>query len=400
MPIDPSFSVPIGAVAGAAGGALVSEATKDGYRLAKQSGKRLLAGVLRRFKGPALEQGVKNTEQFDEILSEKLSRGADIAIEQGATVLDPAEAMADPDKFHALKAALYAAARTSSAERHSLLAEALAIRLRAASTDDKSVVATRAIEVLATLGASHLNALGLLALAFGIRSDAPQRRAELVAETERLTTELNGVYPRRQQRLGAPQTWPADEAREHQLEFESYYERMKPLEAELSELERRRAVEVIQRFRIHEDAWRTTEQDLMHLCAAGCVLMERAVFRGLPEQFAESEPLGRYSGFVRSIDSELRESSVLPLVECWNALLQHCTLTPVGFLIGLMVHDLKAGTSFSREWEWANLRPIDRRRDDWEGKTPSEITSAIVEAAKKSIADDIRRERLYRGIPN
>jgi hypothetical protein len=69
--------------------------------------------------------------------------------------------LSDPDFSASLQNALHAAARTSEKERHELLAEMVANRLRAEAADRGAVISNLAIEVLPKLSTAQLAFLGL-----------------------------------------------------------------------------------------------------------------------------------------------------------------------------------------------------------------------------------------------
>jgi hypothetical protein len=389
MPVDPDTITAL-AVGTAVGKGIASEAAKDAYSLMKKAGKSTLDSIRRRLDGPALIQAERNVEQFDAVLTEVQVRDAEILTDRGLPVTDPALAIEDPDNFHAFKASAYAASRTSSAERHRMLAEALSMRFRAGSGENNAVVITRAIEIMPTLGAGHLEVLGLLACIYGVRSKDPARDA-LSAAIADVFDRANAVYPRNKARLDS---LTGDERKvavdAHNREGEQIMAEARPLQEQLGVIDAERSRQFVDALTLHSVAWRADDQDVMYLNAAGCVNIERSVFRDLPAQFADDEHGGGHSALASNLTMALRDEPLTQLEASWDRILQHCALTPVGLVIGLMVHDMKANTRYAQEWEWGSVVPWDRQKEGWNGRTPREITESIVQETKRSIHRDNR----------
>lgn len=398
MTSDPE-TLTVAAAAGAFGAELVRATAKDAYSLLKRGGKSTIDRIRQRLDGPALQRADQNLQQFDEILTLVQARDEKILAERSVAVQDPGEAIEDPDKFRAFQIAASSAARTSSSERHRLLAEALSMRFRADSNEEKAMFMNRAVEVISELGPRHLDVLGFLACVHGIRH-RDSEHARWQAALDEVYQRANELYPKNRRALEAlsgDERKAATQA--HNEESEAIIREAKPFIEKVHAGNAARAARIIESLALHKSGWSASDQDVLHLSAAGCVVVERAVYRDLGEQCADSKIGGGADRELASaVNNIVCAESFVELRGGWERTLQHCAVTPVGFIIGLMVHDRRADTSYAHEWEWGVLQPHDRPRDTWNGLTPREITDAIVKETKSSIADETRRLDMARGI--
>jgi hypothetical protein len=214
----------------------------------------------------------------------------------------------DPDVSATLQSAVVAAARTSSAERHSVLADVIAARLSAPAGTTRAVASSFAVEIVPRLAAEHLEILGLLSVIYGPRPS-----------NFRLS----------------------DDAPISEEEFESF---AKAYAAWLSSaLAPYKSIPLL-------------EASYAHLVAASCIIFEQKVARELTPALL---PAGtRYGTRGARMRHEFFEHEALHfngwLDPLWTAgSLQHARPTPAGLLIGAAVHDAKVGSASLASVEWA-----------------------------------------------
>lgn len=335
---------------------------------AKEVIPQLFTRIRDRFAGAALEVADARVNEFDPMLSESCERQAQQAIERGIPVVDPVESLNDPDKFHAFREAVTSVTRTSSADRRRLLADALAIRLQLSSESERALISNIAIELMPRLSQSHLELLGLLAVLFALR---PSVARELAATRERFRELDYSVNPH----LRGDGMDAAHLARvaEYRAMAGQRSKMMKVYEAELSSY--------IGFYRLDDISSLNT---ISHLSSVGCLQVERGVFRKLDRVLGTE---GYRTAFLSS-------AAFRPLRDLWEETLQHLTITPVGLLIGVLVHDQRAHTTFLEAWEWEGLTPVDEVTEGWYGDQHSEEFQALYSQIKRKMQSDRQREKL------
>jgi hypothetical protein len=334
--------------------------------------------------GPASEQAVENLAQFDEIFSSAHAR-------DGSPTGSAESSVSDPDAYATLKQAVLAAARSSSAERHRVLAEALAMRLRTPTGDDKAVVLNRAIELVPSLGDGHLRILGLLACIRCVRYTTTARDT-VASALEAAYQESNSIYPRNKARL---ESLKGEERRlataAHNEEFEVVGKQIREIQAELEALDKELGQKCVDSLAVYEQAWDVEEPEALHLAAAGCLNMDLSVFRGLPDQYVSPDGTIGYQHHV--VSGALTHGRLQVLQASWERVLQHCTLTPVGLIVGLMIHDQLTSSGLVQAWEWGSLAQVDRRRAGWDGRDPRRFSEDLVKEVKRELVRDEERRR-------
>lgn len=389
-------------------GAAAGEVTKEGISLLKAVGKSVYARIVDKAAVPARDAAAQNMEQFDRILSDRLER--DTRELPSDAQVDPILAVADPDRFHAYRAAMYAGSRTSSRERHRMLAEAVSMRLRAPNDSGKAVVVARAIELTPSLGAEHFNVLGLLAAIFAVRPPVDVRLVDAVRRRDDWNMRINAIYPRNKPRLDA---LSGDAKREAAAAHNAEFDAMKPerdvIDAEIGEYVDTYWTQI--HTQLAHFAHDIAEADALYLDAAGCIQLQWSVHRSLLEQFRRGAQVTRYGHALShsgmklvqepaGLFSDAFDTPVRPLdrlAQSWEGLLQHCGLTPVGLVLGLFYYDQLVGSRFAQDWEWGSLEPVNARIADWGGKTPEEQSAYLYDKFKRELANDSAMERRRRG---
>jgi hypothetical protein len=270
-----------------------------------------------RFRPAAQVKAYANAEDF----LVGLVRRVEILEASTANVLETA--LEDPDVAAVLQSALLGAARTSSHQRHEILARAVAERLTADGGSVRAVASSLAVETVHKLATPHLDVLGLLAVIYTIRPNPSMTAGEFSAE-------------------GA-----ARYADWFHTQFAHY--------TTVSEL---------------------STDTLAHLAASSCIILGRRVRRDLVKALLPNEPGRDKRAFAWNSDAvRLPLVRVVghgsPVKALWDAGLQTALPTPAGQLIGCAVHDAKAGTENAVNWEWAVGRPIAADlvdQDVWDGR--------------------------------
>jgi hypothetical protein len=186
----------------------------------------------------------------------------------------------DPDFSAVLQRAIVTSARTSSEDKHKILARLITERLLAKSEDMISLASSVAVEAIGALKAKHLYVLGLSVLVEGIRpmnlpKDLPQ-------------TQLN------------------------QIAREWWLKNLSPLIHKVEDL---------------------TDIDIRHLVGVNCIEYESFIGRNLTQILKSG--FGEWE--VEKFLSETEEGKKLK--EYYDKYLQKMTLTSAGQLIGIYVKD-------------------------------------------------------------
>jgi hypothetical protein len=236
-------------------------------------------------------------------------------------------ALEDPDLVATIHQGVLIGARTSSRERHQILASVIAERLRAKTDTSKATAGNLAVTAVQHLGADHLQILGLLALVHVARPD-------LGSESDEASEAIDG--PEASKIRNARSTERGD-----------------------------RFVEWLSRsLQVHGLPANVDEGALRHLSAAACLIVDSSAELTLEKALRPSDELGephRYFNSHRHYGAALlnfldgREGAVVgpKLRQLWWNSLQHAIPTPSGLLIGLAVHDARTGESEVNKWEWA-----------------------------------------------
>jgi len=291
MIVDPLTAAMLAGVVGGASGELVKG-------LWTAVGQRWFGDYYAGHLPQAQAQAQENTVEFLSHLAVQLERTKEIAetTSERQRVID--EQLKDPDFSATLRTAILSAARTSSETKHELLARAVAER---AATESESVAALaigQAVEVIPKLTGAQLDFLGLTALVYAIRPpiDTSMSQDGRVERMEAYASWLHGVL------------------------------------APYSEIE-----------------W-PTAASMAHLIAVACCVHEPGEGKDLSKvlsHFEGKSPLDH--GFTRSNPFK-RRLAVDPagqwLTHHWrlDRHLARVTLTTVGLMIGVAVHDRKAGS--------------------------------------------------------
>jgi len=197
----------------------------------------------------------------------------------------------DPDFSAVLQRAIVTSARTSSEDKHKILARLITERLLAKSEDMISLASSVAVEAIGALKAKHLYVLGLSVLVEGIRpmnlpKDLPQ-------------TQLN------------------------QIAREWWLKNLSPLIHKVEDL---------------------TDIDIRHLVGVNCIEYESFIGRNLTQILKSG--FGEWE--VEKFLSETEEGKKLK--EYYDKYLQKMTLTSAGQLIGIYVKDQVTGIRTTINW--------------------------------------------------
>lgn len=261
--------------------------------------------------------------------------------------------LTDPDVAATLQTAILGAARTSSTQRHRVLADLVAERLKADRESARAVAGSLAVEVMPRLSASHLEWLGLLAVIYTMRLDS-------VVPDERVP----GLTYEEAQAVARPAVEEYRSWLDRQL---AVYESLPPFNPDVA----------------------------AHLVSASVITYERSVRRELAETLLP-RPKGpphrgtTFNVYLRSATQSLAWRGGW-LGDAWAAGLQHGRPTPAGLLIGCSVHDHKTGGGATSEWEWSEAAAGDGAVLDeqvWDG---SRLDDRLVDAIEKALGERVRR---------
>ncbi|MCO4101469.1 MAG: hypothetical protein HEQ38_19165 [Gemmatimonas sp.] len=335
------------------GGALVTQVNKR-Y-------PHIFSKIREMFAGASLETAERRVDEFDPVLSDACGRQAQQARVRGASVIDPVEALDDPDKFHAFRSSINSVTRTSSAERRKMLADALAMRLQLDTESERAIISNIAIETMPVLSPQHLEILGLLAVIYALH---PQRPSDFEAIKNEYYQTLVLNHPQ-------GKAAPVDE---------EVKGRLNELNTRLEEIEAQFSLELATSLFLYNIDGLTSSV-VAHLSSVGCVERERIKSRSL------------WTILETGLGLHRQDKRIWALSNAWEHTLQHLTLTPLGLLIGILVHDQRAHTNFLEKWEWEGITLRVASVDDWR-KDPR---SPEFEALMKTMASEARRTALSRG---
>jgi hypothetical protein len=339
--------VAVTVLAGAAGG-VAGEFIKQLWSLAQT---RWLATKFAAHLPEAQAKAMANTSAFLISLAERLSALEQQNSDQTApTAAALGQALEDPDTALTLQAATLAAARTSTEEKRRLLVETVVTRLQAPSDSAKAIATNLAVEVIPSLGAEHLDALGLMGL--------------LLAAVDRFKSFPPSAYDR------------------------------KSTEAEVEGKER--ATTFIDWFRTvlghHKVPDHLSDAVLIHLGAIGvCVLGPRRS-GDLADALSPPPQSGGYL-LVNLVHGELGKLSFVPpyktLNTLWGLSLSRLTPTPVGTVIGMAIHDIRTGDTALQKWHWGGGEVT---LLDYPDNEQTFGDKAFNDAVVRAVGDQIRRE--------
>ena len=252
---------------------------------------------VQRFRGhqpEAWEKALENAECFLKELTTRVDKLEKAAQSDSRTSSRIERAMSDPDFSVVMQKALMSAARSSSQERHRLLARLLGERLLAGEESLELYASDIACDVLPRLSGKHVRCLALVALLFRI---GPGRDLDNVPDSEIdaawthwLECHIAAVLPRE------PATW----------------------------------------------------FDCAHLDSLGCISLRLAKMNSLDKLLsreARKKPRGDTWEHLKATELGRR------LVESWDKTnLSSSEPTPAGLLIGTRAHDLLAGSESEMNW--------------------------------------------------
>jgi hypothetical protein len=159
--MEPLTAIAIAAAVGGASGKLVETAWS--------TGSKWLSDYFKDHEEKAKETAQKNALVFLNDLALRVKE-IEAALRQTGQTREPIErALDDPDFAAILKTALIASARTSNADKHEILARAVADRLNSPPEGLVALTSALAIDALPHLSANHLNFLGVAAVVYHIR---------------------------------------------------------------------------------------------------------------------------------------------------------------------------------------------------------------------------------------
>lgn len=334
---------------------------------AKERIPKVFAQLRERLEGAALTVADKRIEEFDTVLTEACDRQAEQASRRGVPVVNPIEAVADPDNYHAFRSTINSVARTSSAERRKMLADALAMRLQLQTETERAVISNRAIETMPQLSQPHLELLGLLAVLFALLPKRPD-------EYESIASEYYALYH---------SVVKAQADKGSAEDNSAVKEQVKAYRERLSQIEHETIVRQVQALSFYTLENIAPLSVVSHLCSVGCVELERGVSRRLSSLVSSS----RFS------NSSFPEQFRNQLGNVWMQMIQHLTLTPVGLLIGILVHDRRAGTNFLETWEWEGITPVEVPFEAWFRDKNSPEFRSMYRELQRQLEDEGRRGR-------
>jgi hypothetical protein len=259
-------------------------------------------------------------------------------------------ALEDPDIAATVRTAVITGARSSSEDRHRVLAGVVAERLGLKSDSAKAAAGNLAVTAVANLGTEHLQVLGLLALIHAARptdDTAPELRRD----------DYNEFVERRGER------------------FAGWLQRS--LDA-------------------HGIPERRSTALISHLVAAACVIHEPQVKRDLsdalhPREYTRDNLINHRvarSGYPYGLSFAkwMKSERSYALQQLWTFQLQFLEPTPAGLLIGLAVHDARTGDNQVAHWEWSiDEAEISARRPDTSVLTSKKFDVAVWEAVENKL---------------
>lgn len=340
-------------------------------------GDRLMRFIREGLPERALKQSAQNATDFSEKFARVEQSHREFFAASGRTLSDVETVVEDPDAAHALKLAMYSASRTDAPDLHHMLAEALAARFALPTGSEKAIILNRALEVLATLGPKQLNILGLMATIYAVRPPRDPNVEEMVRLLEPSYSD-NRVAGNIEKRRAQTVVWDAFLADAHAY-----------MEAKMVEIH------------AFDDIGPITTQDARYLASVGCLAYGTETFRDLPANMTRTSP-GPYqhNGYgerdTNNFKTWDRGANYDALMDNWNSVLQHCALTPVGMVLGLIVHDKRMNTRHLLRWESEDIVINDVTKQVWDGE---DLDRVMAEKIAKAVWSDRRfQENLHREI--
>lgn len=193
----------------------------------------------------------------------------------------------EPDFAATLESSVRSAARTNNPDKHALLADLVSTRLTTSADSVNALAASAAVEVIPRLASKHLDALGVLTLVDRIYPEDADK------------SEFSGLS-----------AW----------DYLSWYER------HLSKHHLENPV----------GYW-----DWVHLQSLGCTVLNFNAHRDLEGVLRSRRDYAQWDDAFRWLASESVTGRLL--VRWWDAHLHRVQLTPMGFHIGVSVHQLRTG---------------------------------------------------------
>lgn len=345
---DPLSLIALGAAVGGASGKLV-EST---WAL----GEKWIASYFRDHRDAAVKQAEENAARFLADLAQRVKGLEERVLREEGSAERIAGALSNPDVAAILHASLIAAARTSEAARHDVLARAVAERIAAADDSLQALAANIAIEAVPRLSGQHLRTLALMAVIQTIRPPG----------------------------LPLPDAHPAD------LEL-----------GECDRAEQQLLLEYIPWLRAAvADALpqvTPTDADYTHLASTGCLLVEQGTERDLGSTLLPWRGRIVHDSFLESYRNEFLNWMDTPtgrmLDMIWSCGLNHVSLTPAGILLGVAAFDQRRGTTSRIDWSsrysMSSPRPKDIRI--WDGSRIDRHFLKSLEQALKQGVDEYSR---------
>jgi hypothetical protein len=236
--------------------------------------------------------GGKNTLQYLEFIAEKVKKIEETSNDNPITKAIVSAAFKDPAFSATFQDALYAASKTSSEEKHKLLARVISERLIAKEDNLISLASPQAINAISNLSPKHIRYLAVAVTVFSIRPNDGQKKI------------------------------PAEQ--KNSLSRDWWVRHLSPIISKAPSL---------------------NEMDIMHLIAMSCITYELFIGRNLTEIL--KEPFGDWE--VQKSIEETQEGQKLNTI--WEKSLQKVNLTSVGSMIGTIAHDEITGGRTTIIWE-------------------------------------------------
>jgi len=274
----------IGKAAVSAGGKFVDKAWDNASKWLKEKFKDHSKEVQ--------EQASKNSESFMQNAGKQLQVIVQNSQNSPVTVQLMNDNFKDPDFSATLQEATIASARTSSEEKHLLLARLIAERVTAKSEDMVSLVSTSAVEAIRKLSSKHLHILGLATLVYQIRPS------------------------------GFPANLPPDIVEAHAKNW--WDSQLSAMLAQAKEL---------------------ADIDMRHLVSVSCIDHDTIFSRDLNPILKSGFGEWNSQKYLEESDNGKR------LLEIYKSTLEHMTLTSTGMLIGILVHDQVMGQHTVIDWK-------------------------------------------------
>jgi hypothetical protein len=265
-------------------------------------------------------------------------------------------ALSDPDVATTVRTAVVGAARTSNEQKQAALARSVVERLMATPESVEAVASNLAVESIPHLSAADLQLLGLAAVVYAIRP--PYDILLFSVDPEPQSEGWNPITPYGRWLRSALET--------------------NSLDLNLGDLQ-----------------W-------IHLAACSCIVYERKLRKDLgstllPNGVEILDPRGmidlRYDLGIFVHQAPIGRD----LNNLWEAGLQHCTLTPVGLLIGAAVHEARTGVRVEVPWNYnSRSRTFEVQDLVWDGDRISERFLEVLDRVVKDRAE--RRVGIWDGL--